>query len=69
MPTKEELQKGFKLGDWKVVPARREIQRGEEVVRPEPKQFDVLLSLAARDGDVVSRDELVAECWSGRETS
>ncbi len=69
MPTKEELQKGFKLGDWEVVPARREIHRGDEVVRPEPKQFDVLLSLALRDGDVVSRDELVDECWDGRETS
>jgi len=69
VPTKEELQKGFKLGDWEVVPARREIHRGDEVVRPEPKQFDVLLSLALRDGDVVSRDELVDECWDGRETS
>jgi hypothetical protein len=46
VPTKEELQKGFKLGDWEVLPARHEIHRGDEVVRPEPKQLEVLLALA-----------------------
>ena len=69
MPTKEELQKGFKLGDWEVLPARHEIHRGDEVVRPEPKQLEVLLALAVRDGDVVTRDELVEECWGGRPTA
>jgi len=69
VPTKEELQKGFKLGEWEVLPSRREIHRGEETVRPEPKQLDVLLSLAVRDGDVVTRDELVDECWDGRPTA
>ena len=28
MPTKEELQKGFKLGEWEVLPSRREFHRG-----------------------------------------
>ena len=69
MPTREELKKGFKLGDWEVLPARHEIHRGDEVIRPEPKQIEVLLSLAVRDGDVVTRDELVDECWDGRPTA
>ena len=69
MPTREELQKGFKLGDWEVLPTRRELHRGDEVIRPEPKQLDVLLSLALRDGDVVTRDQLVDECWDGRPTA
>jgi DNA-binding winged helix-turn-helix (wHTH) protein/TolB-like protein len=69
VPTKEELQKGFKLGEWEVLPPRRELHRGDEIVRPEPKQLDVLLSLAMRDGDVVTRDELVDECWDGRPTA
>jgi len=69
VPTKEELEKGFRLGDWDVLPARRELHRGDEVVQPEPKQLKVLLSLAQRDGDVVTRDELVAECWDGRPTA
>lgn len=69
MPTREELEKGFKLGDWEVFPARREFHRGDEVVKPEPKQLKVLISLAMRDGEVVTRDELVDECWEGRPTA
>lgn len=38
-------------------------------MHPEPKQLKVLLSLAARDGDAVTRDELVDECWDGRPTA
>jgi DNA-binding winged helix-turn-helix (wHTH) protein/TolB-like protein/Tfp pilus assembly protein PilF len=66
VPTREELEKGFRIGDWDVLPARRELHRGDEVVQPEPKQFDALLSLAQRDGDVVTREELIDECWDGR---
>ena len=51
------------------MPARRELHRGDEVVQPEPKQLKVLLSLAQRDGDVVTREELVDECWDGRATA
>ena len=69
MPTREELEKGFKLGDWEVFPARHELRRGAEVVRAEPKQLKVLVSLAMRDGEVVTRDELVNECWDGRPTA
>jgi DNA-binding winged helix-turn-helix (wHTH) protein/TolB-like protein/Tfp pilus assembly protein PilF len=69
VPTKEELEKGFRIGDWEVLPQRRELHRDDEVVQPEPKQLKVLLSLAQRDGDVVTRDELVEECWDGRPTA
>ncbi len=69
MPTKEELEKGFTLGDWEVFPGRRELHRGDAIVRPEPKQLKVLLSLAMRDGEVVTRDQLVDECWDGRPTA
>ncbi|MGI9221390.1 MAG: winged helix-turn-helix domain-containing tetratricopeptide repeat protein [Woeseiaceae bacterium] len=69
MPTKEELEKGFRIGEWDIVPARREFHRGDDVVKPEPKQMQVLMSLAQRDGDVVTRDELVDECWDGRPTA
>ena len=69
MPTIEELQQGFSLGDWEVFPSRREFRRGDKVVQPEPKQLKVLLSLAARNGDPVTRDELVDECWDGRPTA
>ncbi len=69
MATIDELMQGFSLGEWQVLPRRREFRRGDEIVQPEPKQLKVLLSLAARDGEVVTRDQLVAECWDGRATS
>ena len=68
MPTKEELDKGFRLGDWEVIPTRRILRRGDEEVTPEPKVFGVLMSLALRGGDAVTRDELIDEVWDGRPT-
>ena len=68
MPTKEELEKGFKLGDWEIVPARRMMRCGDEELTPEPKVFAVLMVLALRGGDEVTRDELIDEVWEGRPT-
>jgi len=67
--TKDELNRGFKIGEWEVLPARGELRRGDTVIQPEPKVLGVLLSLAARDGDVVTKDELVDEVWDGRATA
>ena len=69
MPSKEEISKGFRIGDWEVYPARGELRCGEQVEKPEPKVMAVLLSLAMRDGDVVTKDELVDEVWGGRATA
>ena len=69
MPTKEELQRGFKIGDWEVLPAKGILHSGEREERPEPKVFDVLLTLAVRDGDLVTRDDLINEVWDGRPTT
>ena len=69
MPTQEELRHGFKLGEWEVLPLKGVLRRGEQEERPEPKVFGVLMALAQRDGDLVTRDELVDELWDGRPTS
>lgn len=69
MPSKEQLEKGFRLGEFEVLPARRVLLRDGVEDRPEPKVFDVLLALTQRDGDAVSRDELVAEVWDGYPTA
>lgn len=68
MPTKDELDKGFRLGDWEVIPSRRMLRCGDVDVTPEPKVFGVLMSLALRGGDGVTRDELIDEVWDGRPT-
>ncbi|MDH4124518.1 MAG: tetratricopeptide repeat protein [Gammaproteobacteria bacterium] len=67
--TREQLDKGFRIGAWEVYPARGELRRGEQIEKPEPKVMAVLLSLAMRDGDVVTKDELVDEVWDGRATA
>lgn len=69
MPSKEELDRGFRIGDWEVFPARGEIRRGDQIQKPEPKVLKVLISLAMRDGDLVTKDDLVNEVWDGRPTS
>jgi len=69
MPTEEELQAGFRMGDWLVLPARGVLRCGDREVRPEPLTLNVLLSLARRDGDLVTRDELIADAWGGRATA
>ena len=66
MPTQEELDRGYRLGDWEIVPGRRILKKGEEEIQPEPKVYGCLNSLALRDGDAVSRDELAQEVWDGR---
>ncbi|MGI9234306.1 MAG: winged helix-turn-helix domain-containing tetratricopeptide repeat protein [Woeseiaceae bacterium] len=69
MPTKEDLSKGFTIGDWEVYPGRGVLRRGDTEERPEPKVFEVLLALARRDGELVTRDDLVNDVWDGRPTT
>lgn len=68
MRTKEELHQGFRLGDWEVLPARGLLRRGDLEEKPEPKVLQVLIALALRDGDLVTKEELIDEVWGGRAT-
>ena len=69
MPSKKELFTGFTIGEWAVLPGQGILKRGTDEVRPEPKVFEVLMALASRDGNLVTRDELVEEVWDGRATT
>ncbi len=69
MLTNEELKQGFTLGEWEVLPLRGVLRCGDQEERPEPRVFGVLIALAKRNGDLVTRDELVDELWDGRPTS
>jgi DNA-binding winged helix-turn-helix (wHTH) protein/TolB-like protein len=69
MLTEEQLREGFRIGDWEVLPLRGVLRNGEQEERPEPRVFGVLIALAKRNGDLVTRDELVDELWDGRPTS
>lgn len=56
---------GLRIGEWLVDPATNRLSRGGETLHLEPKAMDVLLWLAQRAGEVVSREELLATVWSG----
>jgi DNA-binding winged helix-turn-helix (wHTH) protein len=53
------------VGGWRVDPTRNELSRGSESVRLEPKAIEVLMHLARRAGEVVSREELLSAVWPG----
>ena len=45
----------FRVGDWQVLPAEGVVILGNERIRLEPKAMEVLVYLASRPGEVVSR--------------
>lgn len=59
------LRSGFRLGPWVVLPDRGLLRDGKDERRLEPMVMDVLVALARRQGDVVSKDDLVREVWKG----
>lgn len=58
--------KPFRLGPFDIVPARCEIARAGAISRVEPKVMAVLIALAQRCGETVSRERLFEEVWDGR---
>src|SRR5262245_33027401 len=57
---------GFVVGEWTVVPSRNVLARGGDEVRVEPRVMDVLVYLAERAGEMVSKEDLIARVWNGR---
>jgi transcriptional activator of cad operon len=53
------------LGEWRVDASSSQISRGGEVVRVDARVMRLLTCLAARAGEVVTTDELLAEVWGG----
>lgn len=66
MAVNHDLAKGFRLGSWTVVPADGEISDGTESRRLEPKVMEVLHCLARHAGNLVTKQQLVDDVWSGR---
>src|SRR5688572_29536694 len=56
----------FTLGNLRVRPSSREVEGGGEREVLEPRVMQVLVLLAQRRGQVVSRDQLIEACWAGR---
>ncbi|MEO7386297.1 MAG: winged helix-turn-helix domain-containing protein [Gammaproteobacteria bacterium] len=56
---------GFRVGDWDVHPLQGVIEQGGHRVHVEPKVMDVLVCLARHAGQVVTRDLLLSDVWTG----
>jgi DNA-binding winged helix-turn-helix (wHTH) protein len=59
----------YLFDDFALDPDRRELFRGLVPVDLEPQVFDLLLFLIQSREHVVSRDELIAQVWRGRNVS
>ena len=55
----------LRIGEWTVEPGLNQLSAGGRVVKVEPKAMEVLMVLAARPGEVISREALLAEVWAG----
>ena len=53
------------IGEWWIDPTANELGRAGDTVRLEPKAMEVLMLLADRADQVVSRDELLTTLWPG----
>ena len=56
---------GLHVGDWAVEPALNQLSAAGKIVKLEPKAMAVLVYLADRPGQVVSREALLSAVWPG----
>ncbi len=56
----------FTVGDWLIEPKACRVSRGGTVVKLRPQLVDLLICLARRAGEIVLRDEILAEVWPGQ---
>jgi DNA-binding winged helix-turn-helix (wHTH) protein/WD40 repeat protein len=54
----------FRVGDWLVEPRLNRLMRGEESIQIELKMMDVLVCLAERAGELVTRREIIDTVWA-----
>jgi len=58
-------KEALRVGEWTVEPALNQLSGGGRTVKIEPKAMEVLNYLAARPGEVASREALLAAVWPG----
>jgi len=61
--TKHKLGAPVAFGDVEVDPGTHTVRRGGEAVTLRPKEYDLLIALLQRRGQVASRAELLEEVW------
>ena len=64
-PDERSGAEAFEIAGWSVDPTAHRMSSGPQTVRLEPKVMQVLVYLASRQGQTVTRDELADAVWSG----
>ena len=64
-PSAAPLPPLLTVGDWTAEPTANRLRREGEVRRLEPKVMEVLVCMARRPGETVSRETFMAEVWTG----
>jgi len=64
-PDGRSAAREFQVAGWTVSPTTNRMSLGGETVKLEPKVMEVLVFLADRQGQTVTRDELVGAVWGG----
>ena len=59
----------YRFGEYHLIPARRELWRGDAVVAVPPRAFDCIVYLVEQRERAVGRDELIAAVWGKTELS
>ena len=62
-PSAPGARPAFRIGDWDVYPSLNRLDQGGRSVRIEPRLMHVLVELASRPGEVISRDALLGSVW------
>jgi len=63
------MSQGYRFDNCRILPAARQLWRGDELVTLPPQVFDFLTYLVERHNRAVGRDELVAAVWGKTEVS
>ena len=58
------MEGDFRLGEWLICPLLNTVQKDGKAVRLEHKFMQVLVCLASRPGEVISKDELIRTVWA-----
>ena len=58
------MEATFRVGDWLVCPRLNRVEGNGRAVRLEPKVMQVLVCLAERPGEVISKEQLLRTVWA-----
>src|SRR3954452_6485550 len=66
-PTRHAVQ--FHFSDYVLDASRRELRCGEQSIEVEPQVLDLLIYLLRNNDRVITKDDLIASVWGGRNVS